>query len=209
MAEEFFQRPAMIGAPGCHGRRPPEPATAGIFVGSKPQRGMGPDEIGMCIDEVERVLEFAPVLGETQGLAGQATEFLAQGQVISFDVGRVDAAFAAVGPTQGCGFSLHAIGLAEDHAAGHFHDTAVLPVLLHLRIAQGGRRHSLRIPRPASSAGRTRMVPHPKEFEEDVRVVPEGVGGEQRQRAIQAPPDAPQQAPRTIEGPIPHNGRQP
>ena len=41
------------------------------------------DEVVMGIDEVERALELAPVLGEAQGLPGQAAKRLAQGEVRS------------------------------------------------------------------------------------------------------------------------------
>jgi hypothetical protein len=40
---------------------------------------MGLDEVGMGIDEVERVLQLAPVLRKAQRLPRQAAELLAQG----------------------------------------------------------------------------------------------------------------------------------
>jgi hypothetical protein len=43
---------------------------------------MGLDEVEMGVDKVERVLQLASVLGKAQGLAGQAAELLAEGQVV-------------------------------------------------------------------------------------------------------------------------------
>ena len=55
---------------------------------------MRSDEVGMGIDEVQRMLEFPSVLREPQRLAREPTEFLTQGEIIAFNIGRVDLSLA-------------------------------------------------------------------------------------------------------------------
>jgi hypothetical protein len=51
----------------------------------------------MGINKNEGILKFPAVLGKSQGLGGQTMEFLAKGEIISFDVGGANLAGLSIG----------------------------------------------------------------------------------------------------------------
>jgi len=169
---------------------------------------MGFDKIVMGIDEVERVLQLAPILGKPQGLAGQAAELLAQGQVVPLDIGRVDLPPAPIGASQGGRLGLHLSRLAKDDAPGHLHHAPLLSVLVDLSIAQlrrGDPPGGTGAPGPACRAG---AGPHPEDLEEDFGIVPQSIRGEHGERAVQTPADSADQTPGAVEGAIADHGGQ-
>jgi len=89
----------------------------------------------MGINKIESVLKFSAILGKSQGLAAQTVEFLAEGQIISFDISSVNLAFLPIGSLQRSGLSFDGSAFPEDDAPSDLDHSPSLALFLNLSIS--------------------------------------------------------------------------
>jgi hypothetical protein len=88
----------------------------------------------MGINEIEGILKFSPVLGKSQGLAGQTVKFLAKGEVISFDIGGINLTGVPIGSFQRSGLSFDGSGFPEDDTPSYLDHASSLAFFFNLSI---------------------------------------------------------------------------
>ncbi len=131
----------------------------------------------MGINEIESMLKLSTVLRKSRRLAGQTTQFLTKRQIVSLNIGGVDLAFGSIGSLKPCRLELDGMTFAKDHILGYLDHSSSLALLMDLGIPQVRQGNASRLAWTPRQAGRARIFPLTKEFQENHRIMLQRVRG--------------------------------